>query len=87
MALALAEEEEEVLADQSRHRSSDDSFPASSRDSPRTLHWRPIQGTSHYHRSTALEGAAEEAAEGVAEGVVVPVVKSRHCSSADSSPA
>jgi len=45
-----------------------------------------MQGTSHYHRSTALEGVAEGAAEG-AEGVVVPVVKSRHRSSADSSPA
>jgi hypothetical protein len=87
MALVLAEAEEVVLVDQSRHRSSDDSFPASSRDSHRILHWRPTQGTSDYHRSTALEGAAEGAVEEAAEGVVVPVVKSRHHSSADNFPA
>jgi len=83
MALALAEEEEVVRVDLSRHRSSDDSFPSSSRGSPRILHWRPIQGTSDHHRSTKPEGAAE----GAAEGEVVLVVKSRPCSSADSLPA
>jgi len=36
-ALALVEEEEEELVDQSRHHSSDGNFPASSRDSRRIL--------------------------------------------------
>jgi len=35
--LALAEEEEEVLVDQSRHHSSDGNFPPSRQDSPRIL--------------------------------------------------
>jgi hypothetical protein len=83
MEQALAEEEEVVVpVDQSRHRSSADNLPASSRSSSHILHWRPIQGTSDYRRSTTLVVAAEGA-----EVAVVLVVKSRHHSSADSFPA
>jgi len=55
-AQALAEEEEEVLVDQSRHRSSDDNFAASSRGSAHTLRWLPNLGRTDSHRSMSWAG-------------------------------
>jgi len=43
---------------ESRHRSSNDSFPACKRGLPHIVHWRPNFRSSDYHRSTALATAS-----------------------------